>query len=171
MQSLDKPVESMVRSAKILIVDDEHYTRKVIRTLLISNGVRNIHEAADGLAGIEAIKTIVPDIVLLDWEMPGLDGAGFMRVVRSPETFPFPDIPVIMLTGHGEKSRVMDAVRLGIHEYLLKPVSSQALLARVVAILTGPRAMVRKGTFYGPAPRKSYTYKPQFDPAYTILVN
>lgn len=171
MQSLDKPVESMVRSTKILIVDDEHYTRKVIRTLLITNGVRHIHEAADGLAGIEAIKAAVPDIVLLDWEMPGLDGAGFMRVVRSPETFPYPDIPVIMLTAHGEKSRVMEAVRLGIHEYLLKPVSSQALLSRIVAVLTSPRAMVRKGDFYGPVPRKAYAYKPQFDPSQTILVN
>lgn len=170
MQSLDKIVESMVRAAKILIVDDEHYTRKVIRTLLISNGVRQIFEAADGSAGIEAVKNVVPDIILLDWEMPGLDGAGFMRVLRSPETFPFPDIPVIMLTGHGEKSRVMEAVQLGIHEYLLKPVSSQALLARIVAILTGPRTMVRKGPFYGPAPRKSYAYKPQFDPSHTVLV-
>lgn len=170
MQSLDKAVESMVRAAKILIVDDEHYSRKVVRTLLISNGVRHIFEAADGVAGIEAIKAVAPDIVLLDWEMPGLDGAGFMRVVRSPETFPFPDIPVIMLTGHGEKSRVMEAVQLGIHEYLLKPVSSQALLSRIVAILTNPRAMVRKGSFYGPTPRKPYAYKPQFDPSHTVLV-
>lgn len=170
MQSLDKTVEALVRSAKILIVDDEHYIRKVIRTLLVTNGVRYIQEASDGLAGIEAIKTAVPDIVLLDWEMPGLDGAGFMRVVRSPETFPHPDIPVIMLTAHGEKSRVMEAVRLGIHEYLLKPVSSQALLSRIVAILTNPRSMVRKGSFYGPAPRKAYSYKPQFDPVHTVLV-
>jgi two-component system, chemotaxis family, chemotaxis protein CheY len=170
MQSLDKAVEVLVRSAKILIVDDEHYIRKVIRTLLVANGVRNIQEAPDGLAGIEAIKALVPDLVLLDWEMPGLDGAGFMRVVRSPETFPYPDVPVIMLTGHGEKSRVVEAVRLGIHEYLLKPVSSQALMARVVAILTNPRRMVRKGSFYGPEPRNANNYKPQFDPVHTVLV-
>jgi CheY-like chemotaxis protein len=170
MQAIDQAVEALIRSAKILIVDDEHYIRKVIRTLLITNGVRYIQEAADGLAGIEAIKAAVPDIVLLDWEMPGLDGAGFMRVLRSPETFPYPDIPVIMLTAHAEKSRVMEAVRLGIHEYLLKPVSSQALLTRIVSILTSPRAMVRKGSFYGPEPRKAYTYKPQFDPLHTILV-
>jgi two-component system chemotaxis response regulator CheY len=171
MQLLDKSVEDLVRSTKILIVDDEHYTRKVLRTLLITAGVRQIHEASDGLLGIEAIKTMAPDLVLLDWEMPGLDGAGFMRVVRSPESFPFPDIPVIMLTGHGEKSRVMEAVRLGIHEYLLKPVSGQALLTRIAAILTSPRAMVRKGSFYGPEPRKSYCYKPQFDAAHIVLVN
>jgi two-component system, chemotaxis family, chemotaxis protein CheY len=171
MQPLDRTVADMVRSTKILIVDDEHYTRKVIRTMLITMGVRSIEEANDGFVGIEMIKAAPPHIVLLDWEMPGLDGPGFMQVVRSPENFPFPDIPVIMLTGHGEKSRVMEAVQLGIHEYLLKPVSSQALLARMVATLVNPRAMIRKGSFYGPEPRKSYAYKPQFDPSHLVLVN
>jgi two-component system, chemotaxis family, chemotaxis protein CheY len=171
MQTIDKNAEALVRSAKILIVDDEHYTRKVIRTLLTTIGVRQIVEASDGLAGIEAIKTIAPDIALLDWEMPGLDGAGFMRVVRSPETFPYPDVPIIMLTGHSEKSRVVEAVRLGIHEYLLKPVSSQALLTRILSILTNPRPMVRRGTYYGPEPRKGNSYKPQFDTSHMVMLN
>lgn len=171
MQSTDKNAEALVRSTKILIIDDEHYTRKVIRTMLTSMGVRQIIEASDGLAGIEAIKTVAPDIALLDWEMPGLDGPGFMRVVRSPETFPYPDVPVIMLTGHGEKSRVLEAVRLGIHEYLLKPVSRQALMGRILSILTNPRPMIRKGPYYGPEPRKGSPYKPHFDPAHMVLVN
>ena len=166
MQSFDKPLETMIRATKILIVDDEHYMRKVLRTLLITAGIRQIQEAADGVEGIEAIKTATPDIVLLDWEMPGLDGAGFMRVVRSPETFPYPDVPGIMLTGHAQKSLVVEAVRLGIHEFLLKPVSGQALLTRIVSILTTPRRMVRKGSYYGPEPRKAYAYKPQFDPTH-----
>lgn len=171
MQSLDKTAEALVRSAKILIIDDEHHTRKVVRTQLTSIGVRQIFEADDGFTGIEAIKTVGPDIILLDWEMPGLDGPSFMRVVRSPETFPYPDVPVIMLTGHGEKSRVLEAVRLGVHEFLLKPVSGQALLGRILAILGNPRPMIRKGSFYGPAPRRGNPYKPQFDPAHTIIVH
>lgn len=171
MQSIDKNAEALVRSTKILVIDDEHYTRKVLRTMLTSMGVRQIIEASDGIAGIDAIKTVAPDIALLDWEMPGLDGPGFMQVVRSPATFPYPDVPVIMLTGHGEKSRVFEAVRLGIHEYLLKPVSSQALLGRILSILTNPRPMIRKGAYYGPEPRKGNPYKPHFDPAHTVLVN
>jgi two-component system, chemotaxis family, chemotaxis protein CheY len=171
MQSLEKATESLVRAAKMLVVDDEHYTRKVLRTMLIAAGVRQIFEANDGMAGISIIKSQTPDIVLLDWEMPGLDGPGFMRIIRSPQTFPFPDVPVIMLTGHGERSRVMEAMRLGIHEYLLKPVSSQALLARIVAILTNPRPMVRRGDYYGPEPRKGNAFKTQFDPSQTILLN
>src|SRR2546421_19843 len=129
MQSNAK-VEELIRSAKVLIVDDEYYTRKVIRTLLLANGVLNVHDAVDGASGLEAIKSTGPDVVLLDWEMPGMDGAEFTRRVRQPASFPYPNVPIIMLTGHGERSRVLEAVRLGVHEFLLKPVSSSALVAR-----------------------------------------
>ena len=65
---------------KVLIVDDEHYTRKVIRTLLLAIGCTKIYEAGDGASGLEMIRAVAPDVVLLDWEMPGIDGAG----VRAP---------------------------------------------------------------------------------------
>jgi CheY-like chemotaxis protein len=119
-------VRTLMGLIKVLIVDDEHYTRKVIRTLLVSIGCTKIHEANDGAHGLEAIRAIHPDIVLLDWEMPGIDGATFVRRVRSPGTFPLPNVPIIMLTGHGERSRVLEAVRLGVHEFLLKPVEQRA---------------------------------------------
>lgn len=144
-------------SIKVLVVDDEQYMRKVVRTLLMSVGVRTIYEAADGPAGLELIRTIAPDIVILDWEMPGLDGAGFVRIVRSPETFPVPDVPIIMLTGHGERSRVIEAIQIGVNEFLLKPVSSKALQARLVSVLAKPRPVVNKGGYYGPIPRKLVT--------------
>lgn len=138
---------------KVLVVDDEHYMRKVVRTLLMSVGVRTIYEAADAVAGLDAIRTMSPDVVIVDWEMPGLDGRGFVRVVRSPETFPYPDVPIIMLTGHGERSRVIEAMQCGVHEFLLKPVSSQALADRLSAVLNNPRKLIRSGDYYGPEPR------------------
>jgi CheY-like chemotaxis protein len=155
--------DSLIRTAKVLIVDDEYYTRKVIRTLLLANGAFNIHDAVDGPSGLEAIRSLGPDIVLLDWEMPGMDGAMFTRHVRSPSTFPYPNVPIIMLTGHGERSRVLEAVRLGVHEFLLKPVSSSALAARIISVLSKPRPMVRRGDYYGPEPRKLASYKPDAD--------
>jgi YesN/AraC family two-component response regulator len=131
-------IQTLFKSAKVLIVDDEHYTRKVLRTLLMAMGVEHIHEADDGISGLEAIRSIVPDVILLDWEMPGLDGPGFVKVVRSPGEFPIPNVPIIMLTGHGERWRVVEAIRLGVNHYLLKPVSSKTLLDRMVSALTSP---------------------------------
>jgi two-component system chemotaxis response regulator CheY len=144
-------------AAKVVVVDDEFYMRKVVRTLLMSLGVRNVHEAADGPAGLELIRTVAPTVVILDWEMPGLDGAGFVRMVRSPETFPYPDVPIIMLTGHGERSRVIEAIEIGVNEFLLKPVSTKALQDRMTAVLTKPRRLVKSGGYYGPEPRKLAT--------------
>jgi CheY-like chemotaxis protein len=148
---------------KVLIVEDEPYSRKVVRTLLAAIGCTKIYEASDGASGLESIVTFNPDVVLLDWEMPAMDGAEFMRRVRSPDDFPYPNVPIIMLTGHGERARVMEAVDLGVHEFLLKPVSSQALLTRILVVMTQPRPMVRRGNYYGPEPRKLSTYKPQGD--------
>jgi two-component system chemotaxis response regulator CheY len=149
-----RSIEARLAAIKVLIVDDEHYMRKVVRTLLMGIGVRTSYEAADGPAGLEMIRSVSPDLVILDWEMPGLDGAGFVRMVRSPQTFPLPEIPIIMLTGHGERSRVIHAIEIGVNEFLLKPVSSKALRDRIVAVLTKPRPLVKSGDYYGPAPRK-----------------
>lgn len=148
-----KDLAARFAATKVLVVDDEHYMRKVVRTLLMSIGIRTVYEAPDGPAGLELIRSMAPDVVIVDWQMPGLDGAGFVRMVRSPDTFPFPDVPIIMLTGHGERSRVIEAIKIGVNEFLLKPVSSKALQSRMVSVLTKPRQVVKVGGYYGPVPR------------------
>jgi len=155
--------EEVIRQAKILIVDDEFYMRKVIRTLLLSMGATNVHDVPDGAQGLDAILTYEPDVVILDWEMAGMDGTEFVRHVRSPGTFACPNVPIIMLTGHGEQWRVVQAMRLGVHEFLLKPVSGQALHARLASVLLNPRPMVRRGDYYGPQPRKMLSGKQELE--------
>jgi YesN/AraC family two-component response regulator len=159
MDSLTENLKAMLGRIKVLVVDDEYYTRKVIRTLLLAMGCTKINEAADGASGLAEIRAIGPDIVLLDWEMPGIDGAEFVRRVRSPGSFPFSNVPIIMLTGHGERSHVLEAVRLGVHEFLLKPVSSSALQARMLSVLAKPRTVVKHDDYCGPEPRKLASYQ------------
>ena len=120
-------LEAMIQDLSILVVDDNQYMRKIVRNLLINIGVRKVYEAGDGIAGLDAIRIVTPDIVIIDWELPLLNGAEFVRIVRSPGVFPFADIPIIMLSAHGERWRVVEAVRIGVNEYLRKPVSAQAL--------------------------------------------
>jgi two-component system chemotaxis response regulator CheY len=152
-----KDLTAKLSSARVLLVDDEPYMRKVVRTMLLGLGVRAVHEAEDGLSGLAMIRTHAPDVVILDWEMPGLNGTSFVRMVRSPETFPLPDVPIVMLTGHGEKQRVIEAVCVGVNEFLLKPVSTNALRDRLVSVLLNPRKIVSSGPYYGPMPRKFAT--------------
>jgi len=149
-----KALNSRLTSARVLLVDDEYYMRKVVRTMLLGLGIRTVYEAEDGAAGLALLRAHAPDAVILDWEMPGLNGASFVRLVRTPESFPLPDIPIIMLTGHGERARVVEAMCLGVNEFLLKPVSTKSLRDRLVSVLVNPRPIVSAGHYYGPMPRK-----------------
>ncbi len=152
-----KQIENIIQSVCVLVVDDNQYMRKMIRNLLVNCGIKDIYEAADGIAALDSIRTMAPDIVILDWEMPLLSGPELVRIVRSPGVFPLPDIPIIMLTGHCERWRVVEAVRLGVNEYLTKPVSAKALYDRLVSITMQPRPIVQLGDYYGPEPRKLVT--------------
>jgi two-component system chemotaxis response regulator CheY len=155
MQSLvPKHLEQRFGTISVLIVDDDHHMRKVVRTMLMAIGVKRIHEAGDGPSGLEVIRQQSPDVVLVDWEMPGMDGPQFVTHVRQPGAFPMPDVPIIMLTGHGDRWRVVEAARVGVHEYLLKPVSTKSLMDRIAAVLLRPRQIVQMDGYYGPAPRK-----------------
>jgi two-component system, chemotaxis family, chemotaxis protein CheY len=156
MQATASKLGKLVQTIEVLIVDDNQYMRKVIRNLLVNLGVKNIHEAADGISGLDAIRMYAPHVVILDWEMPLLNGAELVRIVRSPGVFPMADVPIIMLSGHGERWRVAEAARLGVNEFLIKPVSGKALLDRIVSIVAKPRRMVRLGAYYGPEPRNLF---------------
>jgi two-component system, chemotaxis family, chemotaxis protein CheY len=149
-----KEVAGLIHMLSVLVVDDNQYMRKMVRNLLVNCGIKDIYEAADGIAALDIIRTVVPDVVILDWEMPLLSGAELVRIVRSPGVFPMPDIPIIMLTGHCERWRVVEAVRLGVNEYLTKPVSAKAIYDRLVSIMAQPRPSVQLGDYYGPEPRK-----------------
>lgn len=147
-------LEKQLQATNVLIVDDNQFMRKVVRTLLTNVGVKNVHEAADGIAALEHIRIFEPDLVVLDWDLPLLTGPELVRIVRSPGVFPMPDIPIIMLTGHGERWRVVAAASLGVNEFLIKPVSARTLRDRMVSILAHPRENVQIGNYYGPKPRK-----------------
>ena len=168
---LKKNVENLVQSLCVLVVDDNQYMRKMVRNLLVNCGIKDIYEASDGIAALDIIRTVAPDVVVLDWEMPLLSGAELVRIVRSPGVFPMPDVPIIMLTGHCERWRVVEAVRLGINEYLTKPVSAKALYDRLVSITLQPRPIVQVGDYYGPEPRKLVPDSDDEDLALASAVN
>jgi two-component system chemotaxis response regulator CheY len=137
---IDKSNDNVIGRSKVLIVDDEYHARKSLRQLLLGMGCGKIHEASDGAMGLEAIATFDADVVLLDWDMQDIKGAEFVRRLRSHARCSYAGVPVVMLTTHGE--RILEAVRHGVHEFLLKPVSGAALKARMLSAL-GQQAPLR----------------------------
>ena len=146
-------IKQRLRSLKVLIVDDNAFMRKIVRDLLSNIGIRHTSDAPDGIAALESIRGAMPDLVILDWEMPFLNGLEFVRIVRTPGVFPYSDLPIIMLSGHSERDHVLEAARLGVHEFLKKPVSANVLFQRIVSVVMKPRAMVHVGGCYRPEPR------------------
>lgn len=143
-----KQAEFLIHQLSVLVVDDSAFMRKIVRNLLGNIGVKKLFEAADGIAALELIREVSPDVVILDWEMPLLNGPELVRIVRSPGVFPTPDIPIIMLTAHGEHWRIVESVKLGVNEFLCKPVSAKTLFDRLISIVVKPRESVQVGEYY-----------------------
>lgn len=157
--------ESLIEGLTIVVADRNQFMRRLTRAMLMNLGARVVVEAIDGLAALEAIRTCDPDLMFLDWDLPVLDGMEVIRIVRSPGVFPRPALPIVMLTTRAERSCVMQALRAGVHEFLIKPTSPQALRDRISSIMLNPRPMVKLGDFYVPEPRRLLTNVREIDVA------
>jgi two-component system, chemotaxis family, chemotaxis protein CheY len=149
----DKLARELIQGLGILVVDHNQHTRRLTRMMLTTLGAKSVYEAADGLAALEIVRTNNPDVMVLDRDVPVLSGAELLQIVRSPDLFPKPDLPVIMVMQAAQRHDVIEALRLGAHELLIKPTSPKALLDRLLSVLINPRKMVRIGKYYVPQPR------------------
>src|SRR5499425_704578 len=140
---------------RFLIIDDNTHMRRILRTLLHGFGTREVYEAEDGAAGLDAFTHYMPDIVLTDWAMPIFDGLELAQMIRQPGANANPYVPIIMLTGHTEKTRVTAARDAGITEFLAKPISAKRLYQRVFSIVAHPRPFIKTATYFGPDRRRS----------------
>lgn len=151
----DKVAREKLQGLGILVVDDNAYMRRMTRMMLLNLGAKLVYEAADGLAALEIVRNADPDVMVLERDIPILNSSELLRIMRSPDLFPRPDLPVIMLTKDAKRIDVMEALRLGAHEHLVKPTSPKALRDRLLSVIANPRPMVRIGEYYVPQPRRA----------------
>ena len=140
---------------RFLVVEDNTHMRRIIRMLLTGFGARDVVEAEDGAAGLEAFQATSPDIVIADWVMPIIDGLELSRMLRNQDSSANPYVPVIMLTGHSEKKRVVEARDAGITEFLCKPISAKSLYLRIANTIVNPRPFIQTKSYFGPDRRRS----------------
>ncbi|EXI92432.1 MAG: Phosphate regulon transcriptional regulatory protein PhoB [Candidatus Accumulibacter sp. BA-94] len=116
---------------KILVVDDSPTERYVLNELLTSNGYQVV-TAENGEEGIAKARSELPDLILMDVVMPGLNGYQATRTLtRDPATR---SIPVIVCTTKGQETDKIWGLRQGAHDYMVKPVNGQELLAKIAAL-------------------------------------
>jgi two-component system chemotaxis response regulator CheY len=140
---------------RFLVVEDNPHMRRILRALLQGFGSREIHEAPDGMAGLDAFAKFTPDIVIMDWAMPMIDGLDFARMIRQPDSNASPFTPIIMLTGHSERKRVTAARDAGVTEFMVKPISATSLHQRILSVVASPRRFIKTKTYFGPDRRRS----------------
>ena len=120
--------------AKILIVDDAAFMRKVIRDTLTKNGFTALHEAVDGKDAVEKYFELQPDLVLMDITMPNMDGLEALKAIRAKDN----KANVVMCSAMGQEAMVVEAVQAGIKDFIVKPFKEDRLMKTVNSILGNP---------------------------------
>ena len=120
------PTKTKNTMAHILIIDDEKSIRKTLREILEYENYK-VEEAGDGSEGLNLLKINQYDVVLLDIKMPKMDGMEALEKIR----ILYPDLPVIMVSGHGTLETAVEAVKKGAYDYVAKPMDLNRLLITV----------------------------------------
>ncbi len=123
-----------------LVVDDSKVIRKVARHILETLNFR-VDEAEDGREALSRCDASMPDVILLDWNMPVMDGLQFVSAVRSNPAWR--SVTIMMVTSESEHTQIVRALAAGAHEYVIKPFTSEAILDKLSLLgLTSPDSRV-----------------------------
>jgi two-component system, chemotaxis family, chemotaxis protein CheY len=115
----------MDRKMKILVVDDFSTMRRIVKNLLKQIGFENIDEAEDGQHALSRLKNDKYQFVVSDWNMPNMTGIELLKNVRSdPE---LKALPFLMVTAEAEKEKVVEAIKAGVNNYIIKPFTAEIL--------------------------------------------
>ena len=117
--------------AKILIVDDAAFMRMMIKDILTKNGYEVVGEAANGIQAVELYKAHNPDLVTMDITMPEMDGIEAVKQIKAVN----PGAKVIMCSAMGQQSLVMDAIKAGASDFIVKPFQADRVLEAVKKIV------------------------------------
>jgi two-component system chemotaxis response regulator CheY len=117
---------------RILLVDDSKSLRSIERTMLEQLGYSQFEDACDGLDAMSKVGAFQPELILLDWNMPRMNGIDFLKTFRQTNK----TTPVIMVTTEAEKEQVVEAIKAGVTNYLVKPFTREQLSQRIVQTLS-----------------------------------
>ncbi len=116
---------------KVLVVDDSATMRRIIVNNLKASGYEDVVEASNGVEALSNMAGV--DIVLTDWNMPVMDGLSLVKEIRGNSSFS--GVPIIMVTTEGAKGEVIEALKQGVNDYIVKPFTKQVIIEKVEKVL------------------------------------
>ena len=143
-----------LKQLSFMTVDDNAHMCALVKSILIALGVKNVMDASNGEEAFKKLRLFSADIVICDWNMEPMDGIDFTKKIRNSNESPNVFVPIIMLTGHTEMKRVVEARNAGINEFLAKPISVKSLYSRIRSIIEKPRPFIRVDQYFGPDRRR-----------------
>ncbi|WP_299814671.1 response regulator [uncultured Roseibium sp.] len=138
-----------------LITEDNPHMRTILRSVLSGFGVRTLYEAGDGAEALEIVVDRRPDIVLCDWAMKLFGGSEFLRILRADRDRQLNTTPVLVVTAHTTRATILEAVDIGIHGFVAKPIAPVILYQHIGGILERQRLYGRTRGI--PAPGTAWT--------------
>lgn len=120
-------------NVKILIVDDFATMRKILKNLLFQMGFKNVIEADDGTTALEVLAKEKVDLIISDWNMPKMTGIELLKAVRNDENLK--SVKFIMVTAESQKENVIEAIKLGVNQYVVKPFTPEVLREKLEKVL------------------------------------
>ena len=120
--------------AKILLVDDAAFMRKVVKDTLSKNGYTDLYEAVDGADAVEKYTEISQDLVIMDITMPNMDGLEALKAIRAKNG----SANVVMCSAMGQEAMVIEAIQSGAKDFIVKPFKPERILKTVTSIVGNP---------------------------------
>lgn len=138
----------------VLVVDENRFMRTLIKGVFHAFGIRNVREVGDSADALKELKVFSADLITTELSMQPLDGLELVKLIRAGQDSPNRTVPILAVTAYTERHMVERARDAGVDEFLAKPITAEAMQARLAALFYNRRPFVQTKTYFGPDRRR-----------------
>lgn len=148
------PMQAKFERMRVLLIEDHEGQAAALTAILFALGFKRVKRAINTQQAIEKLQNDKFDLILCDYQLGIVNGLMLVRMIRRPDGISHPMIPILMVTAHADPERVAEALNAGVNDFLVKPVSPEALLRALTGAIERPRAFIKTREYNGPDRRR-----------------